>query len=226
MRKKPITNDASRLSLLVTAAAYMAQKTEQTQLLSKRLCERVALLANTFSEAFEDRNTKAAIKKAKIQERTALNRTLRFAIRDAYMGLIRRARRFGKPPSTLATIIIPEERDRLSLTTNEWFELARDLIAHNQRHDTDMELSNPDIVELIDRLAKAEACSWDVDDAKALHAEAQLLTAWNRVQANAVIRQLNAELKYNMRELDRESLIDEMTRYGFEWVEMVLVVLS
>ena len=219
MIKQRNSNDASRLTLLVIAAAFIGQHTELTRKLSKKVCECVVLLAKSFSESYMDRNTKAAIQHEKIKERNALNRSLRFAIRDAYTGLIRRARRFGEPASTLTNILIPEKRARLALRTNQWFELARDLIAHNQRYEDDVALTNPTIEEMIDRLAKAEVCSWEADSAKELNTEALRTNAWNRVQADAVIRQLSAELNDILREQDRETRIAEMTNYGFKWAK-------
>ncbi len=218
MIKQPITSDAARLSLLCIAAAYINEEGQLVNQLSERLRRRLTILDKTFGEDLVDLDAKENEKYEKLHERNRLMRLLVFAIRDAQMGLIRRARRNEMPPECLNTYLIPEQRDRISITTNQSFELARDLIGHNQRYEESLEITNPTIAELIDRLSKVEACSWEADTAKSVHNEAQSQAAWGRTQVIGVIRQLNYELNYLLRKLTRQDRMEQMKRFGFRWV--------
>ena len=219
MLKQRISNDLSRVNLLVIAAAYFKKKSELVSTLSERLRRRLILLAKTFPADLERLAKAAKERRERISERRALVRTLRFAIRDAQMGLIRHARRHEEAPEGLATYLIPEQREQISLKSNEWFELARDLIGHNERFKDSQKLTNPSIEELKQRLHEAECSSWKADAAVEAYKEARQQVAWSRTQAQAVIGQLNAELNYQLREQGRASHIETMQRFGFRWYE-------
>ena len=220
--KVRITNDRTRQSLLIVAAQFLKSEAVKAFTLSQELCCHVIVLAQSFAEDLMNQSKAASLFHEKYAERNRAMRLLLFAIRDTQMGIIRRTRRHEKSPICFNTILIPDMRKRTDSDSNQWFEIARDLIAHKDRYQSSQEFTNPTIKELSERLDFAESAFWAAETAKEHLRSVSRQVAWTRTQVNGVIRQLNYELNYQLKGESRLDRIKKMMLFGFKWLEPIM----
>jgi len=221
LRKQRICNDQARVFIVSETAKFIKKNLSMGYNLSQRVCDDVKWADQNFAKELKDQAEKTRIFREKRAEQGDCKRKLGYAVNDAKMGVIRHARRHERPPAELSSTIIHDLDETACGTTHPLFTQARCLISHNQNYDHKVEITNPTIVELIERLDKAVASTIEAERAAKDKKEAEERVRSTRAFVDNLLRQLNMELTYHLRGKDRMAQIRVMGNYGYRWKEPV-----
>ncbi len=222
--KAPL-NDVERAAFLQRAASTgSSDAAAGTPYLSQETITLVDTLAQAFSTALSALSGKQSSRSREIRQRNEAVALLATYVRDFWEVARRRAHRLGQPAEVLTFYGLPLNGVSPNPTRNdEWLTLAATLV----KGDTEAvaagypAMSNPSAAEVTAVLTTAQTESGEADAADRVYDQSQEALADLRAQADQLIADVVAELRFTLRRKDPASQRRIMRTYGavFEYLE-------
>ena len=214
----PPRNDLARLGFLRRASITAKQEHKLGNFyMSEALVQTIDEFIPPFEKRFNIITSYKSRRSKEIMESTETLETLMIYVRDMWNGLKRRVRRLNQPAQVLTLYGLPMNGHVPNPTNKEiWFIKAKELIngdkvAVEQGYPPMSNPSAEELKEIFERAwrEKAEAVAADGDYDRN-QAEMENM----RPRANELIKEVMAELRFNLRHFDRPSQRRIMRSYG------------
>ena len=214
----PPTNDNARLAFLQKSAiTASSDNTNGNQYISDEILEQVNQLLPDYEVKVNGLNNLLSSRSKEIRERDSAFSLLQLTVRDFWEVLKRRIRRKNLPAEVLTLYELPLNGHIPFPSSNqEWLGITRkvingDKIAIEKGYEA---MENPSTKELEKLLEICETESSDVSVADRNYDLAQKEVAELRQEADALIEEIMAELRFNLRKLEPASQRRIMRSYG------------
>ncbi|MCA9975465.1 MAG: hypothetical protein KC413_06930 [Anaerolineales bacterium] len=218
-------NDVDRVAFLLRAASTGQTDVDAgTPYLSQETITEVSALAASFDKSLSDISTEQSARSREVRQRNEAIELLATYVRDFWEVARRRAHRLGQPAEVLTFYGLPLDGTSPNPTrTDEWLTIAANVV----RGDAEAALagypamSNPSGGELTAVLTAAQTEANEAATADRLYDQSQEQLAELRTQADQMIADVMAELRFTLRRKDPPSQRRIMRTYGatFEYLE-------
>lgn len=215
---QPPRTDAERLDFMRKALNAASQdKAADRTYTNDDTITAIQTLAPQMQQAYDTVATQSASRSREIEERNQAYAELELYTRDAIEQLRRQVRRLRLPAQIFQHVGLTLDGSTPKPTTpGEWVTIARALITGEAKAiDTGAQAfcspSATEIQTILDKVVKEEA---DVPAADRAFDEGQAALAALRLQADELISEIVAELRYHLRKMDPPSQRRIMRTYG------------
>ncbi|MCA9979514.1 MAG: hypothetical protein KDD89_01725 [Anaerolineales bacterium] len=211
-------NDVERAAFLRRAAnTGTADIAAGTPYLGQATVDEVTALAATYETALSALSTNQSGRSREIRQRQEAIETLATYVRDFWEVARRRARRLGQPAEVLTFYGLP--LDGMSpnpSTADEWLTWAGTVVQGDAEAVTAgyAAMSNPSAVEITAVLTTAQQEVTEANAADRTYDQSQEQLAEVRAQADQLIDDVMAELRFTLRRKDAASQRRVMRTYG------------
>jgi ElaB/YqjD/DUF883 family membrane-anchored ribosome-binding protein len=214
---KPL-NDVDRLAFLKRSVnSGLSDQTAGHNYLSQETINEVEALAEAYDKALSDISTSQSERSREIRQRTEALEQLAAYVRDFWEVARRRVYRLKQPAEVLTFYGLPLDGMSPKPTRpDEWLGIAD----HLARGDAEAvaagypAMSNPSAAEITAVLAAARLEAEEANTADRVYDAAQEQLAALRTQADQLIDDILAELRYTLRRKDAPSQRRIMRSYG------------
>lgn len=213
----PRSHAARVLFLTRSAQTGQADITAGRNYVSQPTVDAINLLLPTYRSAVSAIPAAAAGRSKEIREKNEAAAVVATYTRDFWEVLKRRVKRLGEPAEVLLFYGLPLDGTvPRPMTADEWIQHARtcvdgDAAAVLQGHTA---MANPSALELNTQLTAASTEAADVAEADHLHDEALALAESMVADADLLIEDVMAELRFNTRRMDYPSQRRIQRTYG------------
>jgi len=211
-------NDKARLGFLRRAIYTVKQDHKLgNHYIGDTLVEAIDAFIPLFEKRLNPVRSYLSQRSKEVRESRESLSTLKIYVRDMWNVLKRRVRRLNQPASVLNFYGLPQNGHAPNPTsTHTWFGLAGELIkgdelAVNAGYPS---MSNPSAAELKEILEQARQETRDVFSADREYDDIQADLEALRPRADELIKEVMAELRFNLRHFDRPSQRRIMRTYG------------